>query len=93
MLMGSIDPRTPSKADLNELELRILDYFAHSDLRTFLNATEVSLRIAREPLRTERSLERLSEVGLLNKAHTFVNGTTFSLSTLGRNFVIDQGIA
>ena len=76
---------------LTENELRVVRLLAAADGR-WVNLNEIAVDIRLSRLLTEQSLENLFAKGFLRDSHNYLHGTSFRLSSEGRDYAIEQGL-
>lgn len=76
---------------LSENELKVVRLLAAADGQwAKLNEIAADIRLSR--LLTEQALEKLFEKGFIRDSHNYLHGTSFRLSSEGRDYAIEQGL-
>ncbi|MFN7863378.1 MAG: hypothetical protein ACK5N7_08680, partial [Curvibacter sp.] len=76
---------------LSENELKVVRLLAAADGQ-WAKLDEIAAAILLSRLLTEQALEKLFEKGFLLDRHNYLHGTSFRLSSEGRNYAIEQGL-
>lgn len=76
---------------LSENELRVVRLLATADGQ-WAKLDEIAADIRLSRLVTEQALEKLFKKGFLRDSHNYLHGTSFRLSSEGRDYAIEQGL-
>jgi hypothetical protein len=79
------------KVEITELERKVLWVFARADGNA-LSLDSISSGIGESRLRTTQALESLLEKELIHDRYNYLYGTSFLLSSSGRDLVLDLGM-
>lgn len=75
---------------LSETELVVIRLLAAADGR-WAGIEEIASEAHLSRLLTEQALEKLFAKGFLRDTHNYLHGTTFRLSSAGRDYAIEEG--
>lgn len=76
---------------LSENELKVVRLLAAADGQ-WARLGDIASDIQLSQLVTEQVLEKLFERGFLRDSHNYLHGTSFRLSSTGRDYAIEQGL-
>jgi hypothetical protein len=92
LLVDKADDQLQSiQLQLSEIELKLLRVLAAADGK-WLRIEHVSSRIEASHLLTEQILEKLLSKELIFESLNYISGSTYRLSSLGRDYAIEQGL-
>lgn len=76
---------------LSENELKVVRLLAAVDGQ-WIGLSDIASQIRLSQLLTEQALEKLFARGFLRDSHNYLHGTSFRLSSEGRDYAIEQGL-